>query len=71
MRAIAEHAFAALCPGRKLADLTLEEMPHLMDELAKDEEFVSLALGLAMAHVLSIFPPLKVAAGTSCERRLN
>lgn len=58
MRAMVEHAFATLHPGAKLSDLTLDEMPALMAELALNEEFVSIALGLAMAHVLAKAGPL-------------
>jgi hypothetical protein len=53
MRAMVEHAFATLRPGAKLSDLTLNDMPALMAELALNERFVSAALGFAVAHVLS------------------
>ena len=48
-----KRAFARIRPGKKLAAMTDADENALLDELAKDSDFVHRALCYAMAEVLN------------------
>jgi hypothetical protein len=53
MRAMVDTRSQCCATARSCPTSTLDEMPALMAELALNKRFVSVALGLAVAHVLS------------------